>query len=94
MFVLYWTTQVLEIIIAQARHLPVSVTALFRLKPTACGAKEMRLKPDWNQSETNQSITLLNSDSEAPSMSLFFGTETGLKLLATTSPASDSEPCC
>ena len=36
---------------------------------------------------------LSNSDSEAPSV-LFFGTETGLKLIGTTSPASDSNPCC
>ena len=31
MFVLYWATQVLEIIIVRTSHPPVSVTALFRL---------------------------------------------------------------
>ena len=56
---------------------------------------EISLKP-INRSRSALSyggFQLSNSDSEAPSM-LLFGSETGLKLIGTTSPASDSDPCC
>ena len=54
---------------------------------------EISLKP-INRSRSALSyggFQLSNSDSEAPSR--LFGSETGLKLIGTTSPASDSDPC-